>query len=345
MFTRKGWKLHLKMPPEGAENTFRMNTLFLGLPKMGIFGYPSPPRFKESMLAAPPRRSMVFLLMLASAAASAMAQSMSTVSTSSSAAAAPQGITVPRVNSPTMPRLGYSKYPWKTDIMATVFWVGETPTENNPTPNNKSSWDPEWEKNFGGFDDPDPLKRNNANYCPQGFTPQLNPFYIALPYNDCLDYSTHKPEASKIIPWFKQRFTRAGKTVLRGTWVAIRFGNRVCYAQWEDCGPFVTDDHEYVFGNARPKNTSNRGAGIDVSPAVRDYLGMGSSGKCDWRFVDVNEIPPGPWRSLGNNNHFVRAQIQQQSQQRSDVASRLEELKKARDAYFKQNGNSDLRVR
>lgn len=274
-----------------------------------------------------------------------MGQSLPKVSATGSAVAnPPPSIAVPRVNSPTMPRLGYSKYPWKTDIMATVFWVGEQPTENNPTPNNKSSWDTEWEKNFGGYDDPDPLKRG-SNFCPLNFTPGLNPFYIALPYNDCLDYSTHKPEASRVIPWFKQRFTKPGKTVLRGTWVAIRYGNRVCYAQWEDCGPFVTDDHEYVFGNAKPKNTSNRGAGIDVSPAVRDYLGMNSNGKCDWRFVDVHEVPVGPWRTLGNNNHFVKAQVQQQTQHKADVASRLEELRKARDAYFKQSGNSDQRIR
>ncbi|HEY1051484.1 MAG TPA: hypothetical protein VGE39_17045 [Prosthecobacter sp.] len=291
-------------------------------------------------MSVPPLRCplLLLLLLVSTAAVTSMAQSLPRVSASGTAAATSPQVIVPRVNSPTMPRLGYSRYPWKTDIMATVFWVGEQPTENNPTPNNKSSWDTEWEKNFGGFDDPDPMKRGK-NYCPLAFTPSLNPFYIALPYNDCLDYTTHKPEASRLIPWFKQRFTKPGKTVLRGTWVAIRFGNRVCYAQWEDCGPFVTDDHDYVFGNARPKNTSNKGAGIDISPAVRDYLGMASNGKCDWRFVDVNEVPAGPWRSLGNNNHFVKAQVEQQAQRKTDVAARLEELRKMRDAYFRQNGN------
>lgn len=250
----------------------------------------------------------------------------------------------PRVNAPTMPRLGYSRYPWKTDITATVFWVGEKPTENNPTPNNKSSWDTEWEKNFGGFDDPDPARRGQ-NYCPAGFTPGLNPFYVALPYNDCLDHRTHKPEASRVIPWFKERFTRDGKSVLKGMWVAIRHGNRVCYAQWEDCGPFVTDDHEYVFGSARPKNTSNNGAGIDISPAIRDYLGIPGKAKCDWRFVDMNEVPPGPWRSLGMNNPFVRAQETQRAAVQTDTAARLEELRRLRDAYFRQNGNDSYRAR
>jgi hypothetical protein len=27
----------------------------------------------------------------------------------------------------------------------------------------------------------------------------------------------------------------------------------------------------------------------------------------DWQFVEVREVPPGPWRSYGGNNHFVIA--------------------------------------
>lgn len=245
--------------------------------------------------------------------------------------------TLPNFSSSSMPHLGYARYPWKLDIVATVFWVGEQPTENNPTPNDKSSWDTQWMQNFGGYDDPDPTKRTD-NFTPVGFTPKQNPFYVALPYNDCIDYDSHKPEASRVIPWFKQRFVRSGKTVLKGQWIAIRYGNRVCYAQWEDCGPFVTDDHEYVFGNARPKNTNNRGAGLDISPAVRDYLGISSSGRCDWRFVDVSEVPAGPWRNLGSNNHFVTQQKAEKAREHTEISSRLEELRRMRDAYFQQNG-------
>lgn len=241
-----------------------------------------------------------------------------------------------------MPHLGYARYPWKLDIVATVFWVGEEPTENNPTPNDKSSWDTQWMQNYGGYDDPDPNKRKD-NFTPASFTPKQNPFYVALPYNDCIDYDSHKPEASRVIPWFKQRFVRSGKTVLKGQWIAIRYGNRVCYAQWEDCGPFVTDDHEYVFGSSRPKNTSNRGAGIDISPGVRDYLGISSSGRCDWRFVDVSEVPAGPWRSLGSNNHFVTQQKAEKAREHTEISSRLEELRRMRDAYFQQNGAAPAR--
>ncbi len=251
-------------------------------------------------------------------------------------------IAVPSFSTGGIPNLGYARYPWKLDIVATVFWVGEEPTENNPTPNDKSSWDTKWMESFGGYDDPDPTKRTEA-FTPVGFTPKQNPFYVALPYNDCIDYNSHKPEASKIIPWFKTRFTRSGRTVLKGQWVAIRHGNRVCYAQWEDCGPFVTDDHSYVFGNSRPKNTSNNGAGIDISPAIRDYLGLKSMSRCDWRFVDVSEVPAGPWRTFGTNNHFVHQQKVEKEREHSAISSRLEELRRMRDEYFRQNGTGAVR--
>jgi hypothetical protein len=44
--------------------------------------------------------------------------------------------------------------PWKTSIVTTVFWIGEQPGGNNLVPNRTSSWDKQWTKNYGGFDDP-----------------------------------------------------------------------------------------------------------------------------------------------------------------------------------------------
>lgn len=249
---------------------------------------------------------------------------------------------LPRVFSPTLPRATYTRYPWKTDIMATVFWVGELPTQNNPTPNTKSSWDTKWTENFGGYDDPDPTKRiAHPEFRPSAFVPKQNPFYVALPYNDCQDYRTTKSDAFRMIPWIKQEFVKHGRSVCRDRWVAIRFGDKICYAQWSDCGPFLTDDVDYVFGDARPTNMKNGGAGIDVSPSVRDYLGMSGKVQCDWRFVDVHEVPDGPWKFYGDNNHFVKAA----AKQKGNVADRLEELRRQRDEWFKSNGSNDLRRR
>ncbi|HWL54392.1 MAG TPA: hypothetical protein VNQ90_18275 [Chthoniobacteraceae bacterium] len=207
------------------------------------------------------------------------------------------------------------RYPWKSNIVTTVFWVGERPTARNPTPNHASSWDMRWASNFGGYDNPDPKARRG--YLPAGFIPRQNPFYIALPYND-VTRGTTKPEARFVIPWFKQAFERPGKSVCRSRWIAIRHRGRVAYAQWEDCGPFRTDHWQYVFGNERPKPNLNQGAGLDVSPAVRDYLGMANKDVCDWKFVEFSEVPFGPWSRYGDNNTFV--QNARQSQER--VANR-----------------------
>jgi len=198
--------------------------------------------------------------------------------------------------------MSFNRYPWKRNIVTTVFWVGEQPTKNNPVPNCKSSWDQHWHKNFGGYDNPDPSMRRN--FLPKNFIPRQNPFYVALPYNDVTKGKT-KPEAPKVIPWFREAFEKPGRSVCKGRWVAIRHNNRIAYAQWEDCGPFRTDHWQYVFGNERPRPNLNQGAGLDVSPAVRDYLGMKGKDVCDWKFVDAREVPNGPWTRYGDNNTFV----------------------------------------
>jgi hypothetical protein len=193
-------------------------------------------------------------------------------------------------------------YPWRENIVTTTFWIGETAAKNNPVPNDKSSWDVNWAKNYGGTDAPE--KSSRSGFLPVAFTPGQNPFYVALPYND-VQKGGHKPEASQVIPWFKREFKGSGKSVLKGRWIAIRFKDRIAYAQWEDCGPFRTDHYAYVFGNERPKPNLNKGAGLDVSPAVRDYLGMASTDVTDWKFVEFEEVPRGPWSTHGENNTFV----------------------------------------
>ena len=200
------------------------------------------------------------------------------------------------------------RYPWKLNIVTTVFWIGERPAANNPVPNDKSSWDPAWAARYGGYDNPEPSGRRD--FRPANFVPRQNPFYVALPYNDVEGGHT-KSEAAAVIPWFKEAFARNGQTTLKGRWIAIRRGYRVCYAQWEDCGPFRTDHWQYVFGDERPRPNLNRGAGLDVSPAVRDYLGMGGMDVCDWKFVNFSEVPSGPWALYGDNNPFVLARRQE----------------------------------
>lgn len=194
--------------------------------------------------------------------------------------------------------------PWKRNIVTTVFWVGEHACKANPVANTRSSWDYRWQRSFGGYDDPNQLAR--IDYRPAKFIPKQNPFYIALPYNDVTSRGT-KAEAATVIPWFENGFQTPGHTVCKGRWVAIRHGNRVCYAQWEDVGPFLTDHWQYVFGNERPRHNLNHGAGLDVSPAVRDYLRLKDRDLTDWQFVNASEVPPGPWMQYGENNNLAIA--------------------------------------
>jgi hypothetical protein len=182
---------------------------------------------------------------------------------------------------------------WKRNVVATVFWVGEQPTENNPTPNTCSAWDANWQENFGGCDDPE----RRSGFLPAQFVPRLNPFYVALPYNDVAAGGVHRPEASEAIPWFWQEFKGDGISVCKGRWLEIHYEGRVCYAQWEDVGPFEVDHWQYVFGNESPRANRNGGAGIDLAPAVRDFLELRSGAKVEWRFIDEPSVPPGPWRT------------------------------------------------
>ena len=139
---------------------------------------------------------------------------------------------LPRVFAPTKPDNGSTIYPWKMDIAATIFWIGEQAAENNPVPNDKSSWDVNWQENYGGVDTPDTGERT-YEFIPKKFVPGQNPFYIALPYNDIVSSGNTKPEAKLMIPWIKKRTPGPGGTVCKSQWLALRYGGRVCYAQWE----------------------------------------------------------------------------------------------------------------
>jgi TonB family protein len=210
-------------------------------------------------------------------------------------------------SSPPITRPSGDVFPWKTDIVTTVFWVGQEQSAGKTSPQHQSVWDKDWLKSFGGVDNPEPAARHD--YIPISFVPSQNPFYCALPYND-VEQGRFKPEAPTVIPWFEQVHAQPGQSVCKDRWVSIRKGDRICYAQWEDCGPFRTDHFQYVFQNERPTSNASHDAGLSVSPAVRDHLGLAPTDLTDWRFVEVSDVPPGPWRNYGKNNPFANAQRQ-----------------------------------
>lgn len=183
---------------------------------------------------------------------------------------------------------------WKS-ATATVFWVGESATtENGYIHNDASAWDGEWRRRFGGVDDPD----DRCGYSPCAFIPMENPFYVALPYNDRDDMGEEKQNA-RTVPWYA---TTTASSILKDRWVEVRAATTTCFAQWEDVGPFEEDDVVYVFGKAQvPKNQHGLKAGIDLSPALRDCLGVGGVSSVIWRHVETKSVPAGPWKDIVTN--------------------------------------------
>ena len=186
-----------------------------------------------------------------------------------------------------------SKYPVKRDVVTTYFWIGQGSTGYNDTTNYASAWDMKWTRNFGGIDHPEKrVTAAKSTSLPKKFAPTLNPFYVALPFNDI----KYPDLAAKYVPWWDKKAYRNApfQSQCRGRWLMIEFKGRVCFAQWEDVGPLRYDHVRYVFGNEKPTR-EHSGAGLDVSPAVRDYLGLSGLDKTNWRFVDNDEVPYGPW--------------------------------------------------
>lgn len=185
-----------------------------------------------------------------------------------------------------------SNYFLHGNITATVFWVGEeASSDNNYISNDKSAWDSNWVESFGGVDEPS----SRSGWHPSGFTPRENPFYLALPYSD-YDESGRKSNLNRIA-WFTGT-TIQGVSLVKNRWVKVMSRGEVCYGQWENTGPSLSNDTDYVFGTARPANSFGQSAGIDISPALRDCLGIGPVSNIDWQFVDESDVPSGPWKEI-----------------------------------------------
>ena len=169
-----------------------------------------------------------------------------------------------------------------TDITTTIFWVGEEANilTNGNISNIASAWDENWLQNYGGI--------NTSS-------PKENPFYFALPFNDFDQNGERKKNLESFIPWAKDYDLKSQNSICKNRWIKITKGVKTAYAQWEDVGPFGEQDEAYVFGSAPVKNQINSSAGLDVSPAVADYLGLNGLDKTTWELVDFVDVPAGPW--------------------------------------------------
>jgi hypothetical protein len=187
------------------------------------------------------------------------------------------------------------EYPVHKNISVTLFWAGEGASDDNKQISNKSSaWDDYWADHYGGIDS----SKNRNGFLPAKFTPKENPFYFALPYNDFDKKGERKKDAVAVIPWAKNMQVKDSESYVKNRWIKIIKDDKLAYAQWEDVGPFGENDVSYVFGNAQPQSKTNKHAGLDVSPAVRDYLGISEKDIVDWQFIEAEKVPDGPWKKI-----------------------------------------------
>jgi hypothetical protein len=183
----------------------------------------------------------------------------------------------------------HNVYPWKYNIITTEFWIGEGGSVISSTDNVASAWDANWREDNHGTDSPN----DRDGFAPAGHAAMINPFYVALPFNDL----AFPEKARRWLPAGWYRPPKDGKPVsaCKDRWVEIKNEQGdTCFAQWEDVGPLRYDHAEYVFGPERP-DTYTR-AGLDVSPAVADYLNINGKNRITrWRFVDDADVQPGAW--------------------------------------------------
>ena len=219
------------------------------------------------------------------------------------------------------PAGGGTGVPWHTDIVATTFWVGEILDPDAVDGSQMiSAYDARWLENYGGCDGfvirgvcrTEPRTAAN-DYFPSAMQPLQNPFYSHLPFDD-VNNDAAFAQRDSVVPWDGEVSAHSGDrrfSYLKNRWVELGSGDRRCFGQIQDAGPGRYDDATYVFGtdDERPANRRFNGAGLDVSPALNGRLGFadlnGQSDRVDWRFVDSQDVPPGPWTRIVTTSQVV----------------------------------------
>ena len=179
---------------------------------------------------------------------------------------------------PVVPTPTSSNYKWHYNVVTTEFWIGEEPSADNSYISNVPT---AWE---------DPVADS------------VNDYYVAVPYNDLEyknDQTVHK-DSAKLIPWYDEKDSVSYEfySYMKNRWVMVKKGDKVVYGQVEDTGPYLEDDFAYIFGGAGgPANTVGSKSGLDISPAMDGYIGLDGMSKTDWKFVEFEEVPDGPWKT------------------------------------------------
>jgi hypothetical protein len=214
-------------------------------------------------------------------------------------------------------------YPWHTDIVATVFWVGEILDPDASDGSQViSAYDSLWMRNYGGCDgvwvedscETEPRDASNG-FFPRNMTPLQNPFYLDLPFDDVNDKGAFS-RRGEVVPWandpgYAGRADDKKFSFMKNRWVRMEKNGSTCYGQIQDAGPGQYNDSDYVFGtnDERPANKKFNGAGMDVSPALAGCLGFqslnGTQDRLNWQFVEEADVPDGPWKKIVTSTPVV----------------------------------------
>lgn len=160
--------------------------------------------------------------------------------------------------------------------------------------NTEARWYNDWTKHQCGVD----LKGTRTIVLP-GCD---NLYYFALPCSDVgMDGNWDRAVIAKS-PW-KQSTPES--SAFKNHWIAVTYGSKTVYAQWEDTGPYYQSDCDYVFGQKRPAQEGPEAinaefSALDISPrAFADLTGgnldIGEI-QTSWVFVPDDQVPDGPWR-------------------------------------------------
>ena len=164
------------------------------------------------------------------------------------------------------------KFPWKHNIVTTVFWIGEKPTANNPTPNKSSSWDMSHELDLLG-----------VGLFAVGFSPIQNTVVTMLCFHGNFSFATALTAFALLVNAKSKAGVDAGAerldAALTGVTVDGAATGRACEKNEE------TDDNATAAVWVRVANFIEDGRGPD---------GM--------RCLSRNRIPPHPWASLEKQN-------------------------------------------
>jgi hypothetical protein len=195
-----------------------------------------------------------------------------------------------RTAAPELPgRSGWTA-PWHDQVETTVFSpVENASSANGGISNEQSAWNSRFRKDI------------HAN----------NPYGFALPYNDLDSSGQRKANVGRLFWYDPAANLPDNRSWVEGRWIAVSYGGKVAYAQWVDAGPFGEDDIDYVADptgkqpwahQPHQAGADDLGAGLDIEPAVAQFLGVPVDGdaRVSWRFVPARLVPNGPWLHSGH---------------------------------------------